>query len=416
MGLRPGREDVLLTLMLSLALVYCCASAARGADFEITPSMSVSEEYNDNIFLRKEDKVGDYITSAMPSVALKYATPLWQWDAAYAFDYLYYAAKTRNDDKIHNLAANGLIALIRDRLMLKLSDDYSRAPLDVARDVTRESAFLNQSDRNIFTLNPYFIVEPAPLIKVTTGYAYIDTWYKNDSGVSKTVNTFFTEPSYELSPKIVLNAGYRYSQEASRESDFTKNDIYVGSRYEYADRSNIFFKVGNSLVKFTGRSGSGNMFWTAGISHAFPTFTGSVETSSDYTENPLGTIDKTTNYMASVKKEFKRTTASLSLAYTEFKNAETVTYHVNRYGVNANARYELTAKTTGAVDFTAEKLDDKVLNTYTRRYFAGLKFDYELWKETSVSAGYNYAYSYSPEITGDTYRNNRFLVGVRKTF
>lgn len=391
-------------------------SGASGAEFEIRPSLSLIEEYNDNIFLTNDNRADDFITRTVPSLSVKYGAPLWTWDVKYAFDYLYYAKGTRNDDKIHSLLATGSVNIIEDKLVLKVSDDYNRVSLDTARDRTRESSFVDLSDRNIFTLNPYYIMRPAPVVKITTGYIYADTWYKEKSGVSKTNNIGFIEPSYEVSPQMVVTAGYRYTREDSEASDFGKHDVYLGSRYEYAGNSSIYFRVGNSWLRYTGRRGASAIFWGAGITHAFPSFTGSLETSSDYIENPVGAVDKATTYLALLKKEFKRTLLNLSVAYTEYKDPEGRLKQTERYTANTNAQYGFTSRTTGTLDLTAERLDDKIVKSYTRRYLVGSKLDYALWKNISLNIAYSYTDSYSPKIVGDKYRNNRIFVGVRKDF
>ncbi|HEX8949488.1 MAG TPA: TIGR03016 family PEP-CTERM system-associated outer membrane protein [Dissulfurispiraceae bacterium] len=403
---------------LVAVLCACCWSAAPvyGAEFQIQPAINLSEEYNDNIYLSNENKTADYITWVNPSIALKYEAPLWTWDARYAFDYLYYARRSRHDDRLHSLNIGGLINVLKDRAFLKLGEDYNRVSLDITRDLTKESPFLNLSDRNLFTLNPYFILKPSERVSITTGYIYANTWYKERAGVSKVNHIVSIEPSYELSPKLSFSAGYRYTREDSDTADFDRNDLYLGSKCEYAGGSNVFFRVGNSWLKFPGIRDTSNVFWNAGITHNFTHFTGSLETSSDYTENPLGTVEKTTTYLAAIRREFKRTALNISIALTEYKDPETRQFDTRKYGTTGSVRYEISSKATGALDLTVEKLEDKVVNSYIRRYLVGLKLDYLFWKDTTLDFSYNYTDSHSPKILSDKYKNNRLFIGIRKSF
>ncbi|HSA79019.1 MAG TPA: hypothetical protein VLG72_09200, partial [Nitrospirota bacterium] len=40
---------------------------AEGAEFRIVPSIMVGEEYNDNVFLTRYNKLDDYITRVIPA-------------------------------------------------------------------------------------------------------------------------------------------------------------------------------------------------------------------------------------------------------------------------------------------------------------------------------------------------------------
>ena len=50
---------------------------AHAADFTIRPSITVSEEYNDNVF-GTNIKTTDYITRLMPGITFGYVGPFWE--------------------------------------------------------------------------------------------------------------------------------------------------------------------------------------------------------------------------------------------------------------------------------------------------------------------------------------------------
>jgi len=143
-------------------------TATAYADFAVSPSIAVSEEYNDNVFV-SPDRRTDYITSLMPGIILSYNAPFWDWDLAYNFAYRYYARKSQEDDFAHSMSMHGLTRLIDDFLFLDISDNYSRVSLNIARDRTLESNFVNQSDSNNFTASPYLRFHPVPKVSMRTG-------------------------------------------------------------------------------------------------------------------------------------------------------------------------------------------------------------------------------------------------------
>lgn len=166
-------------------LLICCACAAlvpfpaNAADFRFTPNITVSEEFTDNVFEAAEGKRYDFITRLLPGLSLDYKAPVLDLSVAYNYDYRYYARNSRSDDTTHNLDARGLARIVDEFLFLEASDTYKRVSLDVSRDTSNESLFRNQSDQNIVTASPYFVIRTIPHYTIKGGYRYTNTWYKD---------------------------------------------------------------------------------------------------------------------------------------------------------------------------------------------------------------------------------------------
>ena len=77
------------------------AAGVHAAEFSIRPGITVSEEYDDNIFLTPTDREDDFVTRVMPSILFKYKIDRWDLDLNYAYDYRYYDKRTRKDDTTH---------------------------------------------------------------------------------------------------------------------------------------------------------------------------------------------------------------------------------------------------------------------------------------------------------------------------
>lgn len=416
-GLLPWAAVLLAALFLP--------RPAPAAEFELRPSITVREEYNDNFFLNEDDKVDEFITRVMPSIQFRYGAPLWTWDLKYTFDYVYYARDKRDDEILHHLTLNGLIEAVKDRVFVRVADDYGRVSLDVTRDFTRESTFRDQSNRNLLTINPYYVFRVSPLLNVTTGYTYINTWYDDEQAVDKDEHIISIEPRYELSPYVSIIGGYRFSYVDSEVNDYKRHDVYIGPRYEYFDQSFVYARVGNSWTEYIGREKTSNIYWAAGITHAFPTFTGFVEAGVDYTEDPQGTVRRSTRYLAGVRYDRERINANVSLGLTSYNNAEISVAtgdlrpssdDTDKYGATGALKYALTPNLTGTLDLTIERLERDFLDTYTSRFLGGLRFEYLLLEETRLALSYYYTDSYSPRLPGDRYENNRVFVEISKRF
>lgn len=405
-----------LIVFLFPVIIFAITSITESAEFRIQPSITISEEYNDNVFLKKENTKDEYITRAQPSIMLEFKDLRWELDIDYGLDYRYFAKEIQGDETSHNLVADGRFEILRELFFLNINDTYRKVSLDITRDFARESLFVNQSDWNRFTLNPYFILRPASLITITTGYQYVNIWYEEDIGIDRTDNIVYIESAFELSSKMTIDAGYKYTQEDSDAIDYDKHDASLGSSYEYAEDSFLFFTVGNSWLDLKGVDSSSRIFWNAGITHTFPLVTCTLESGSDYIEDPQRTLRIEDRYIASISKTLERTSFLLSIYLREYRDFKTEDLETRRYGTEGNLSYEITPRLTGNLDFIIEKLEREIEDTYTRRYIPRLGVDYKLLEDLILTFQYQYIDSDSPKIEENTYKNNRFTLAMRKSF
>jgi hypothetical protein len=75
----------------------------------LTPSITISEEFNDNIFQDNSNKVSDFITGFTPGVTLTIQRPEYRWNAGYNFTAEIYAKETQLSSAAnrHNLIIDG---------------------------------------------------------------------------------------------------------------------------------------------------------------------------------------------------------------------------------------------------------------------------------------------------------------------
>ncbi len=341
---------------------------------------------------------------------------MWEWDIDYVFDYRYYAKGTQEEDTTHYLDVIGRIEIIKESFFIDIIDEYARTSLDITRDFTRDSLFVNQSDRNMFSANPYFVLRPHSLITINVGYIFEDVWYKVEGGIDTRHNIGHVNSVYEVSPMLTLNADYKYTNANTDLVDYDKHDIGFGPRYEYAEESFIFFTVGNSWLDLKGVDSSSRIFWDAGVTHRFPTFTVSFLSALDYLEEPTGDLIWVNSYELSLDKTAERATLGTSISFREFRDNIDNVLETRSYGISGNITYELTPKMTGTFDFTVEKIEDNLENTYTMRYLSTLEIDYMLLEDLTLAFEYHYIDSYSPIIEVNNYKNNRAIIEVNKSF
>ena len=403
------------SLLVSMAVSMLIAST-EAAEFSIKPSIAVSEEFTDNVFETEVNKRSDFITRAVPGIDLKYKAPVLEWDLGYNFDYRYYIRQTRSDDNTHYIDTKGHATLLENLIFLDVTDTYKRVSLDITRDVTRESLFVDQSDQNIVTASPFFVVRPTPQTNVKFGYRYVNTWYKDPAAFDRTDHIGFAEGTYEVSPKLNITGGYSFTRDIAEANDYNKHDAYTGFRYEYADVSFIFGQGGGTWIKYSNGTTFVVPFWNAGIKHQFDSFVASANASVKYYEDPLRRTTQETSYSGAIDRDFKRGSAGVYVSYAEYVDTETDILQTKSSTAGIRGKYELMNDLVANLGFEASRYDHEDTGSYTRRFFVDTGLSYSVAKDLTCSFYYRFIDYYSPVIVGDNKQINRVILEFRKTF
>lgn len=396
--------------------VVAVATIAQGAEFEVHPSLAVNQEYTDNVFETRTNRVSDYITRALPGIVMTYKAPAFTGDLDYLFDYRYYVRKSRGNEITHTLGANGYLIAIENFAYLDVSDYYQRVSLDVSRDVSEESLYLNQSDRNIATASPYLKFNLTDRTLLKTGYRFVDTRYFDSPAINKMDHIGFADLNHSLSERLSINAGYIFTRELAEINNFNQHLAYGGFNYEYADKSFVFGQGGNVWTKYENGQRLNSLFWNAGVSHTMDSVTASVTTGKHYVEDPLRSMIEETYVTGMLEKRFNRGTVSISPIYSEYVRVETDDLYTRKYGATARGQYSFSDNLSGSVSFSAEKYEQPQLASYTRRFLVTSGLSYRFTQHLTASVYYNYVDYYSPGIVADNRHVNRAMVELKMVF
>jgi hypothetical protein len=409
--------------MLIFALLCAAGTAespALAADFQITPSLSLSEEFNDNINETATDERSDFVTRIRPGVVLLYRTPSLSGDLGYTFDYRNYARGSRSDEKVHDLAARGSAALLDNFFYLDLSDTFRRVSLDVARDVTTETLFRNQTDQNIAVISPYLLWHPGGKSQLKTGYRFTDTRYwgiaGNISGIDKQEHRVFTDLSYDPIERLNLSAGYAFSSVDTDIVSYDQHDIWTGLRYEYAENSFFFGGIGNSWQSFSDTRSASNLFWNAGIKNDFRFLVTTLETKVQYTEDPLTASTKETSHSVKLEKTLEHGSIGCTGSYSDFDD----TFGADdrrRTAFSGFGRYEISPRLTATFAATGDKVGGATVNDYPYHLSGSAGVSYGFNYDITASLSYGYVdYRREWDSTAGARQTNRVVVEVRKVF
>lgn len=402
-------------VLLSVVYLTCgLAHPAVAGEFDLKPTIAISEEYTDNVF-DSPQKGTDYITRAMPGLALIYKAPLWDWNLAYNLDYRYFARQSRSETT-HILNARGVVTLIDEVFFLELSDTYRRASLDLARDTTSEGLTTNQSDQNVGTVSPYLVLHPTSALTVRTGYRYINTWYREPGANDTRSHAAFLDSSYEITPKLFSTLGYTFTREESSAYGLYRHEMSAGPRYEYAEKSFIFAQGGATVIEYDDRSETVNPTWSAGITHTFLTMTVNLMTGVTYTNDPLGNSVETRSYGVSLQKPVDRGSLLATSSYTEFIDTKLDMTKIRRLSAGISGTYELLQDLKGSLGLSYDRFNDLVQNGFSNKFFVDSSLSYDFGKDLFVTLSYKYIDYSSPTIATDNWQSNRVILEVRKTF
>jgi len=397
--------------------VLCPSPPASAAEFSFTPSISVSEEFNDNILGSAHDRRTEFVTRLQPGAAVIYRAPSLNGDLSYNFDYHNYARGIREDQENHLLALRAGAELVQNFFFLELSDSLSRVSLDVARDVTTESLFADQADRNQGTVSPYLLWRFGMKSALKTGYRFTDTSYWSAPGIDKREHRAFADLTLEPAERLSISAGYSFGRVLTDLVDYDQHDINSGFRYEFAERSFIYGGIGNSWQSFSyGRSAS-NLFWHGGLSRESGLFLAALESRVRYTDDPLAVSTKETLYTASLERKLEQGRVGVSTGYSKYLDTSTDARDRRKAIASGFLSYEFSPHLATSFTVTGDKVSRSSVSDYAYRLSGTAGVSYVFNYDVTASLSYSYIeYRRDWENSADAKLTNRVILSLKKTF
>jgi hypothetical protein len=394
-----------------------------GAESRIEAGISLGEEYNDNIFLAPQGRSSDFISRIVPSINYLYKAPLWDWSVNAFYEYRYYTRfhdyVTQNN--IPNLNLANQTRIKDEYIFLDVKDTYSRTSLDPTRNYTQESTFVNQTDTNVLTVNPYFIMKPTSQMTVTAGYVYLNTWYKDPAAYDQKNNAVYMGLQQEMTQRSIMTAGIRHAENTNNLKDYTQDDVFLGQRYEYVENSILSVTVGNTWFRSKDTENNSvervsQITWDANLMHRYSTMTVSLETGLHFIPDPQKISRREDRYLATVNRAVERTSFEISGGLLEYRNIVNKHLENSTYLVTGTISHAITTKSKIILNLEADWYKDYLANTKTERYLTGARFEHLLAEKLTLAVSYNYTNVYSPTVYADNYFNNRYAVELRMVF
>jgi hypothetical protein len=246
-GTVPGIQlpGVLLPPRVGPDLLY--TPPARGP-LTVTPSLTVAEEFNDNVFLNNANKHSDFITQFTPGLTLQMQSPGFRLTAGYNFTAELYARQTQLDN-----AAN------RQNLVTSLS--YEAKP-GVTLTLTEAAFYSNYSNvaslsgtssgrqavwSNVFA--PALSVQATQRLIWRLSGAYTLERYNGPNSRDSNIYRIGPGLDYTVTPRLTFTTSYDFGYlDIDREPTALNHTLRVGGTYRITPTLTATATAGPSIL------------------------------------------------------------------------------------------------------------------------------------------------------------------------
>lgn len=249
-------------IIFALLIVSMLLSSVAWGELHIVPTLSLREEYNDNIFLER-DKESDFITFVQPSLLFDWNTKLFDLSLDLGLVYEKYLHHSDEDDLRPSSGSQleSIFSLYRDVLFLRVSDTYERVPIDDSEKGGVGNQLVNLTDSNRLMVNPYLLFKPLRTLQARFDYKYENIWYQDDAGDDAEYHHYIATLTQELSPRISANLGGGYTQyrprnasqsllDDSGEQEYDRSYISLGLLWQINERLAMRGEVGSTWLDY----------------------------------------------------------------------------------------------------------------------------------------------------------------------
>ena len=407
-----------IVLFVAAALIYLPAYAWAQRQVELTPSISVSQTYDDNINLTHTNEQSDYITAVTPSLALNVLTQNTRLGMSYAPSFVWYKDFSENDTTRHLGTVSWDQQLTRN-LSSNLANTYLRSE-DPLEDETDLRAL--RTTRNKYWVNTGragFGYVFGPDSRLGVGYGRQDR--ENDDPVldDSKVQTPFADLTHWFNVRHGIALDYTYTDaEFTREDGSPSRDDFkghgAGVRYmhRFNPRTSAYVAYGFTTRDFDGLEEDYDVHnGSVGLDHAFsPEYSVSAGAGYFVRVNDISDNQDGPTFNLALTRAFARGTFTVGgdggwaedyidrdrTGFTKYYGGfARVTYQVlEQVGIYAGASYR-------------QDKDDLDVQSKFFRGNCGVRWSFMRW--FALSLDYTYA-DRNSDIDTDSYNNNRVML------
>lgn len=412
-----------------LSILILSIAAPSFAKFTFKPSIGITEQYNDNIFLDASDEEDDLITIISPRLDLEYS-PNSSLDLTldYSLNFRYYRDNSELDDTsikdTQNIRFSAQARPLK-RVFIDIVDVYERVAVDVSRSTAVDNAYRNMTDKNTFRVSPYVLLPLTGATSAKIGYSYSNIWHREEEPIDSFSNSGYVTLSTRISSKI--NGSISYDHTAYRIEDknarveideYERQQGSAGITYQMTRKFKFNAEGGKASTDFKKREDTDNAFWNIGAEYDL----------MNADETSVGAEYGVSLDDSSLYGVFKNRRADLRIETGRILHLMINPYHsIDDYlntdredritGVALEVSRPITKKINALLDgefedqkFTVAGADEKI-----NRYSLAASFDYILNSKLSAGIGYRYNRRDS-DLDANEFKNNIAWIQAKLTF
>ncbi len=415
------------TYLLSISILLLLATQASYGQthLELTPSLSITEEYDNNIYLSNDNEISDYTTMVSPGLSFSLRSQFTQLELEYAPTFVWYSEESEDSTVRHS----GTLTFghdLSEHLRFNLSDTYEQSddPLEDTETVVGARDTRNTYQRNSGSVSLRYLFGPEN--SMTFGYRDQRLSNDDDSENDGTTKNPYATIVYNINRWHQLEIEYGYTTAhfwtddgTAAEDDYYGNEPRIAYRYNFTPHTTGALEYTLTTRNFNGAEEDYKVNeGLVGFEHAFsPAFSISAGIGYFVQDRTSSNDEDGFVYNFSLTKSFERGSIRIGgrggwdeavldpddAGFTRFWSVET------------SAGYQilesLTTYATGS--FRHDKDDDDwVLGSVTydnhnydlMRGSCGLSWTFLRW--FSLSLDYSYS-ERDDDLTADSYSDNR---------
>lgn len=244
----------------SAACIFWAGSLSLAqAEFTLTPSITVNEQYNDNINLTASNKEDDFITTVTPAIGMSYKLDILTLTLGYGVNFMFYAKHPDLDEtspsQNQTAKLETTFSPYRDLVFIRVSDVYGRVPIDQRNQVALGNLTVNMTDTNDFVVNPYLEYPLSASLKAKVGYTYENIWYRSDESVSAQNYTATAMLTKVFSQALSSSLSYAYllhrpSTNTSGDEAYDNQNVTLGTGYQVSPKLSLNGSIGETFYDY----------------------------------------------------------------------------------------------------------------------------------------------------------------------
>jgi long-subunit fatty acid transport protein len=410
---------------------FCLLPKAEPGEFEFGLTTSISERYDDNIYLEeKEYKEDDFITSITLNPSLSYKTTSTDFTLSYNPAFEFYAENSEENEVRQNGSLN-LTSNLTPRLTLSATDILAFTP---GQEAAREEQFTERRRRSRSTAsdvlsNDFNSTLACQIFKNTAirgGFGYRFDDYDRSEETDTDEYSFIFGADHQLTGNDTIFGEYRYRMlryhqpsQLTEENDTNVQSFSIGNTHRFPRE--LVLKLSGGVLFIDEDNEEDETGWSAQIILTKSFQTGSLAVSFDRNVSPGdggggATIDNTFNI--SVSKEFSRHWSGTFSAYYSIEESTSADEREwEDLGFIAGSQYKFSKQLTGEASCSYIRQNSKGdSGGDTDQYRGRIGINYFFRPQWSVFSSYSYYQQNALDPTDKDIENNLFEVGARITW